>query len=458
MASEFGLANSFHSFVLDAEACEQGLVYDGRRNETLRKSSGSYYTPADVAHYFWREYFRLKKLDSRKELAKFVRGTRFVEPAAGAGILFFALLDVLKSKGVSDQDLEKIDAVLVDVSDSSSLHLRQRIGHLRSLSKLKFRGVNVITENFLEFNAPRTSKTFLFFGNPPFVSQSGKKWRNLFAEFIDRSLESSKNRGELHFILPLSIAFSRDYQALRKMLVGCGRTNYASHYDNIPDALFKHGKPGSANTNKANSQRCTILTSFPTDKSQVFSTKLHRWGARERQALLSSAPTYFDVSPLQPVMQFVRPASANAYAFLKGSAGCTRRLRDLFDDNGQHAVHVGAVARNFLPIREEPSGCLSFRFGTKADALKFLAIVTSETFFEYWLSQGDGFHVRKQDIEDFPLTDRVSEWALEFSETMGRAWRNRRHFAKEKLNSGQLVKSYDFTSIHLGALDVRCAA
>ena len=68
--------------------------------EKDRKRTGSYYTPVDVATYFWNEFFFLNDLDSPNDTLQFFRARKFVEPSVGAGTLFFALLEKFARMGI----------------------------------------------------------------------------------------------------------------------------------------------------------------------------------------------------------------------------------------------------------------------------------------------------------------------------------------------------------------------
>ena len=75
----------------------------------------------------------------------------------------------------------------------------------------------------------------MVFGNPPFVSNAkgSSVWKNSFADFVERSLAIAGTNGSVHLIVPLSIAFSRDYIRLRQLLTVERRTVALSNFDNI---------------------------------------------------------------------------------------------------------------------------------------------------------------------------------------------------------------------------------
>jgi hypothetical protein len=262
---------------------------------------------------------------------------------------------------------------------------------------------------------------------------------------VEISLRHAGQEGALHFILPVSIAFSRDFEQLRKMLVGGNRELILSHFDNIPDTLFKSGKPGHTNTNKANSQRCSIVTVRPSDTQKVLSTELHRWSKYDRASFLDTAPTYHDVTDYAFDGQFPRPTHTAVLQYLKEGRTCTR-LGDLLSRSGSSELYVAAVARNFIALRDTPGGgahCL--RFSSQEDFHRALLVLASDLFFAYWRTVGDGFHVTKANVLDFPITPQLMEATSKHLRSAKRLWATRSAFLKSKLNAGQPTLSYDLS-------------
>src|SRR5690606_35078835 len=106
--------------------------------------------------------------------------------------------------------------------------------------EITFPNIKLIHCDFLNVSL-NEEKPLVFFGNPPFVKNetNASKWKNMFADFLEKALVNTMQTGHIHLILPLSIAFSRDYTVLRKMLQEYNRKITFSHFDNIPDTLFK---------------------------------------------------------------------------------------------------------------------------------------------------------------------------------------------------------------------------
>ncbi|MGE4430181.1 MAG: hypothetical protein AB7E05_05485 [Sphingobium sp.] len=147
---------------------------------------------------------------------------------------------------------------------------------------MNFGEIGPAQSDFLEWVSMNAFTDVVFAGNPPFVANPrGARWRNLYADFVEAMLSYRGVKG-ISLILPLSICFSRDYSDLRATIRAAGMGISASSYDNIPDCLFKSGKPDSTNTNRANSQRCTILNLGGPAPLLREASPLLRWSTADR--------------------------------------------------------------------------------------------------------------------------------------------------------------------------------
>jgi len=442
--------DSLFSVLTDVEAAEKELSYVSHcGTEHARKLSGSYYTPIDVARFFWNEFFVHNDITSANNAAVFLKSHTFVEPSVGAGALFFALLERLLKAGVTPLDMSKIEVDLVDINQHALTFIRTKVTQLENAFRIKFHNLRFISADFRELEYGSHARPVVFFGNPPFVAneKATSNWKNIFADFVEICLNEGGASGSIHFILPISVAFSRDYWRLREMLRSKSRKIVLSHFDNIPDTLFKSGKPLHDNSNKANSQRCSILTALPHRSPVVLSTKLHRWSKRDRESVLGQSPEYFNVTCYEFDDQFPRPENVQILSYLV-DAGNAPTLGDTLSQNGRYSLCVGSVARNYIGIREEiGSGIHQLGFDRKSDFYFALGLLSSDLFKDYWLTVGDGFHVTKSNILDFPVLPRVAEALAKNQRKMAHIWSKRSEFAKLKLNSGKSTSSYDFSQV-----------
>ena len=443
--------SSIQNTLREVQNAEYELTYCGGEHtgESQRARSGSYYTPIDVAIHFWNNFFCLHKIYFNSPVESILKQHVIVEPSVGTGVLFFALLEACLRKGLRPKDFEDIEIIMVDINERVLNFLKEKICALEKSFNIKFSRLSFYCEDFQTLELVPQDRSYLIFGNPPFVSNrpGTSRWKNTYAEFLDVALHALGESGSLQFILPLSFSFSQHYQTLRAKLTTHPRLIALSHYDNIPDSLFNSGKPHSLNSNRSNSQRCSILSILPSNATKVLSTELHRWRAPDRQNFLSRQPEYKKIPVSLYQEQFVRPANENIFRYLRETPD-DYLLVDCLDQEGKHVLQVASVARNYVGIRDgSTNGCHNLRCTSTEQFLYVLLIVASDLFFDYWLTVGDGFHLTKSNIYKFPISPALRqsvETKLSFGKDM---WLMREKYAKRKVNSGKEVYSFDFSMI-----------
>jgi len=436
------------NILCQAEKDECRLAYSSDSgSELLRKQSGSYYTPVDVAKLFWNQFFDAYPPQNMISVANFASSHRFIEPACGSGVLVFALLDKLIDLGISPCRMQDIELHLVDSSSSVLDYTRRQFARINDMLGGQYLCPKYVHSDFLRYKGLNTTKPTIVFGNPPFVANPrGAEWKNLYADFLDYCLEWSASLTAMHFIVPLSLAFSRDFSALRQKLRLGGYAVHASHFDNVPDTLFKFGKPQSSNSNRANSQRCSIITALSASEHRLHSSKLHRWNAAGRSELLSQKLYYEDVTDYSFCDQFIRPSSREMACYLQ-YGDVSYALGDLTELGGRYCLHVGGVARNYVSIRPEKSNSThTFYFSNQTDFYRFLGIIASDVFYDYWRSIGDGFHLTRSNILDFPVSQSLDCMLTASIPKIRNMWSRRKKYEKIKTNVGP-VRSYDLSSI-----------
>lgn len=434
----------------EAEAAEALLSYVSPcGSELARKQSGSYYTPIDVSRFFWNEFFRLRDIENIASAQKFLNAHTFIEPAVGAGALFFALIEKLLKIGVNISDVSGIRAHLVDLNADALEFVKAQISELEGQGGVDFKNINYLHSDFLLCSFEGLQSPLMVFGNPPFVPNKagGSKWKNSYADFLEKAISLTDAIGSVHFIVPMSIAFSRDYRDLRNMMLSERRAVVLSNFDNIPDTLFKSGKPKHSNTNKANSQRCTILTSMPSIKKTILSSSLNRWSKRRRDDFLSTPIIYTDVTDYEFDDQIPRPQNEKVLNYIQKSRKDFSTIANHIVYDGHYALHVSGVARNYIGLREvNGSNTNSLYFSNEKNFLRVLRVITSDLFFDYWLTTGDGFHVTRSNILNFPIHAQLLSEIDSSLKSTSRMWRERKCFVKIKINSGVETLSYDFSS------------
>jgi len=447
LGAKSDLVQIVNGFQLDSEAAEVFLASNSKHsNIENRKSTGSFYTPTDVADFFWQEFFDHLEIKTTQACVDFIKGNQFLEPAVGAGSLVFALIKKLCLLGCSASALCKINLVVYDINKAALDYLENQFEKLGQVLGYDFKSISFIHENYLDADVILKNEGVVLFGNPPFVKNAqNSKWKNSFADFVEKSLNIQCRQKQIAFILPLSIAFSRDYASLRQN-IRVGKFNARLvNFDNIPDCLFKFGKPGNLNTNRSNSQRCSILMLKNSTEFELHSTPLIRWKKAERKSVLSYKPQYFDVSEFSFSEQFPRVENHMILSYLNSNKFALR-LGELVNPTGEISLNVGAVARNYISLREQNNSSVhELKFTSEHYFMIALKVLSSDIFMRYWLTVGDGFHLTKGNIFDFPISQELFEHLQSSIGHTKQMWRERESFSKTKENAGLLLKSYDFS-------------
>ena len=417
------------------EAAEMSLSSEGAG----RKSSGSYYTPADVSNHFWRLFWRHHDVANSEDAKCLIASKTFVEPSVGAGMFLFSLLRSLADFGLGPLEVSTLKFRAVDLNKAALDFVAGTIAKLESTFSMRFEHIELENANFLEWVRANDAQNVVFVGNPPFVTnERGSRWKNLYADFVESMLENFSTP-DIGLILPVSICFSRDYADLRRLIRDTTLPLSASSYDNMPDYLF--------NTNKANSQRCTIVNLGGSRTGVIESSALLRWSASERAAFLSNVPEFHDCSDFDIERQIPRPADQELARYLE-KAESGRTARSLMSQIGKGVFSIGGVARNFIGIREyegKVPGVIPVKTNEKDASLVLLQILTSSLFYKYWRSFGDGFHVTNGLVDRFPISDELLSRCEINIPNAAVTWDRRELFAKVKRNAGKTVTSYDFT-------------
>ena len=112
------MSEELNLILKELEESEKYLSYGSKNNEEVRKSTGSFYTPIDVATFFWHQFF-YSIANDKKKLKYLLKNYIFIEPSFGSGILFFSFVNYLENIGISKKSISKIKFYLVDINKLS---------------------------------------------------------------------------------------------------------------------------------------------------------------------------------------------------------------------------------------------------------------------------------------------------------------------------------------------------
>ena len=317
---------------------------------------------------------------------------------------------------------------------------------------------------FVEFYGVMSNGGFdVVIGNPPYVATKSieyslgrnveRRYPDIYAYVLERSMQVTSKIGRCGMILPLSIAFSRDFVELRKN-VRTWCTSWLSSFDNIPAALFA-----------GVSQRCTILVSAPSNHNS-FTTRLNRWRAQYRPSLMANisytaVPSDYEVGSFG----FPRLSGKQGQRLLQlHSRIASKASTDVVAPTGsQGFLGFSPTARNFISTYLEPPPTLDLDGRIIQDAASgsslalasvelsraALAVTSGTACFWYWLTRGDGFHVTSSLLSEYlaPLSELPSECQNKLK-LIGELLHESRNAALVfKKNAGKYVGNFNYASL-----------
>ncbi len=248
-------------------------------------------------------------------------------------------------------------------------------------------------------------------GNPPYVEytrknkESGKCIRdiyklrgyvtincsNLYAFVIERSCIISKNRDNIGFIVPLSLASNNNMADLRDYICAKG-TSWYSHYEVRPAKLFDGAE-----------QRLTIFFIRNTEEKSMFSTAIRRWNNDHRKTLfnlLSYAPSFNDGS----IWRTSSNIETSLYAKFKSHNPSAYQLK-----KSGGALHYRTAGVRYWIIflnngfgTESLSNKVAF-FENDKVARFYMAAFNSNLFWWYYALNFDMFNLKDYMIFNFKL-------------------------------------------------------
>jgi N-6 DNA Methylase len=425
-----------------------------RRTRALKKSTGIFYTPADVAR-FMIESVATAHPDSQPSV---------LDPACGTGAFLREALRLLarRTAGAPFDALE-IVASQIFAMDNSALAtdlaafvlltecmlltpLRltpfaawQLIkGNLVCMDALRFADPSGDTGAAIEryFPRVRSSGFDCVVMNPPYSEfnlDSGHRrlWRSLegcapgsrvgaYVPFTEMLWRLTSPTGSAAAVLPLSVAANTltVQRALRREMLRNAADREFLFFDRQPQALFGE--------DIKTRNLILIWRKHRDGRDSLKTSRLLRWSGQQRPRIFARERLVgIDASACErfiPKLGTVR--ERNLYVSLRRrvvrAAPACRRMAlseaaQLGSDLANRTLLVGGTAYNFincffatalpspppLPYSTSPISALSF--ATEAAALAGFAVLTSRLCFWLWHVEGDGFHLTADFLRRLPL-------------------------------------------------------
>ena len=299
-------------------------------------------------------------------------------------------------------------------------------------------------------------------GNPPYVEYSKVKrytvrdYRterclNLYAYTIERTLRLSAPAGRNGMIVPISLACSGAFESLREVLVGDDRNLWLSHFSNRPGQLF----------NGAQNRLTIFLTGSEANAPEHFTTRYHRWNAREgeRDALLATL-TYQPLDFSESLFHGLLPkAGNNIAAEVLSKLASAATLGGIASKRGKRPIYWVRVPGYFCqfllkPPMARPANGGAAQIRGEVNKLSFSrtdirdvthGLLNSSTYYLFFCAYTDTRHINPSDVSEFPfdfesLDQTVSERLQRLSRELGAC--TAAHTVKWR-KSGLLIDSVD---------------
>jgi hypothetical protein len=300
-------------------------------------------------------------------------------------------------------------------------------------------------------------------GNPPYVRVSGQRFPramrghrtascpDLYAWCMERAAALGNEHCRVGMILPLSLAFSRDFAPLRLLLRDTYAENWFAHFGRIPSALFSHD---------VRIRNTIHLGARQAVRAGNYTTRLHRWFDAERPRLFSTLEyAEFDPDAWQGTVPKLGSSRLTA-ALERCLASDGNRVKDLLarESSSGLSLYFKKTAYNWLAFSRRPPPCYDGQGqavdqpqtdridAADSDAWNLLfLLLNGKLLFVYWAIVGDDFHVTKHSFTNFPVPDpqalqsrrrRLAALANELQAAMDRA-------VCFKENAGKRVGSYN---------------
>ncbi len=333
-------ANPFLDISRFAELYETGLAITDKQ---LKKESGQYYTPDDVAAVM-ADWFRQAD------------GENICDVACGTGKLILTYLDIIgREKAI---DLIRSGKLYLYDSDSVALSICKTI-LLSKYGKESEPFIHVIQRDFLDKNIvlPANCKVI---SNPPYANikklkttwkktEVASETKELYSVFMEKIITQSVSSV---IITPYSFISGEKFYPLRVIM-----NNYSGFivsFDNVPGNIFCGRKHGIFNTNTSNSVRAaiTVVQNKKETPKGFMLTPLIRFKNEERNNLLNTeilgnfiCEERQTVSETSKMFCKCEKALANIWNSWKNISGKT--LGFYVKDYGQHILSMPNTCRYY---------------------------------------------------------------------------------------------------------------
>ena len=295
-------------------------------------------------------------------------------------------------------------------------------------------------------------------GNPPYVAKrrvtgytvkgyATADCTDIYAWCLERVIAIAHSKAHTGMIVPLSLSFSGDFDALRKLLYTRYHANWFSHFARIPAALF------AADVRVRNTIHIGKLGSG-THNTQ-YTSRLHRWFEEARPHLFDT----LSYSSFEPALWNGRTPKLNTTRLIQAYEELLRKGKSIAQSlrkNGPD-LYFKKTAYNWLAFSLSPPPCFTsdwqplsdsnsglVHFSNENDCDIALALLNGKIEFCYWVALGDDLNFPKWTFSELPIAlamlSDVREQLLKITPQLKDAIDKSTVF---KLNAGKQVGSFN---------------
>lgn len=404
----------------------QELLSTLNEKESIRKSKGVYYTPADVVRFIIDNSIKsiygklgangLRVMDLNGiPYRSFCMSKLVLDPTCGAGEFVLAALEI--KFDLLDNHVEKITEGMIksivstiygnDINEESTtiskirlfLCAIRRYGLKRCMSIDKILNENFSNKDFISTVPDLGHKFDLIIGNPPFVEDNkselkpAKKYGNIYANVLNNSAELTNDNGSIGFVIPLSYVSTPRMKTIRDELFDIITEQYILSYADRPDCLFK----------SVHQKLCILIGKKRNGDKRVFTGNYRYWYTEEREALFDQTAAIKNNYAVDDyIPKLGTPTDVAVYKKVC-HANRRKRLIDL-QAPGNATVYVNMRAAFWIKaFRQNHAGseyrCFYFRTPNMADY--FSCLMNSSLFWWYWICVSDCWHITNKELQGF---------------------------------------------------------
>lgn len=445
MCSELGSIAGQPGFTFEEQADSRNCTYEEIQNtlsklnekdgkESIRKSKGVYYTPADVVRFILinsikQAYGKLTpdnihedSLEAIPYLSFCTKKTMF-DPTCGAGEYLLAALELKMNlfrqhrKSISKQALLKMVSTIRgnDINGASVIitKLRLFLCVLERYGIQKCKGLSEVlnagftTSDYVTRRPDDGMKYHIIVGNPPYVedSKSGlnhkTKYGNIYANVLKNATEHLYANGCMGFIIPLSYISTPRMQNIRKDLSEVLTEQYILSYADRPDCLF----------DSVHQKLCILIGKNVKSRKAVYTGNYQYWYKEERDGLFARTQVIRN-----------RCASRDCIPKLGTEYDCSIYKKIMNSAQHKSVYEISRAGSESVWLNRRESFWMKayrtyvndpeykvFSFETPGEADYCYCLINSSLFWWYWISVSDCWHVSRE------LNGFMAPWTADWS-------------------------------------------